>query len=46
LTKNIVYIEDLSYGWKLFGKTGSGYLLNSARTKKLALKHGWFVWMD
>ncbi len=31
LTKKIMYIQKLSGGWKLYGKTGSGAL------------HGWFV---
>ncbi len=47
MTKNIVYIEDLPSGWKLYGKTGSGFLLNKDRTKKLEIKHGWFAgWIE
>lgn len=47
MTRNIVYVEDLSYGWKLYGKTGSGLLLNADRTKKLEIKHGWFIgWIE
>lgn len=47
MTRNIVYIEDLPNGWKLYGKTGSGYLLNADRTKKLDIKHGWFTgWIE
>jgi len=47
ITRNIIYIEDLPGGWKLYGKTGSGFLLNKDRTKKLDLKHGWFVgWIE
>jgi len=35
MTKNIIYIQDLSGGWKLYGKTGS------------ASQHGWFVgWIE
>ena len=36
-------MEELPHGWKLYGKTGSGSLLNSDRTTKLDIKHGWFV---
>lgn len=47
MTRHIVYMEDLAYGWKLYGKTGSGFLLNEDRTKKLELKHGWFIgWIE
>jgi beta-lactamase class D len=47
MTKNIVYVEDLSHGWKLYGKTGSGFLLNARKTKKLEIKHGWFIgWIE
>jgi beta-lactamase class D len=47
MTRNIVYVEDLSHGWKLYGKTGSGYLLNADRTQKLEIKHGWFIgWIE
>lgn len=47
MTRNIIYIEDLSKGWKLYGKTGSGFLLNKDRTKKLEIKHGWFIgWVE
>jgi beta-lactamase class D len=43
MTRNILYVEDLPQGWKLYGKTGSGYLLNEDRSKKLEIKHGWFI---
>jgi beta-lactamase class D len=43
MTRNILYIEDLPGGWKLYGKTGSGSLLNDDRTKKLDIQHGWFI---
>jgi beta-lactamase class D len=47
MTRNIIYVEDLPRGWKLYGKTGSGYLLNKDRTKKLEIKHGWFIgWIE
>jgi beta-lactamase class D len=43
MTKRILFIEDLPNGWKLYGKTGMGYQLNSDRTKKVDLQLGWFV---
>jgi beta-lactamase class D len=47
MTKNILFIEDLSHGWKLYGKTGSGVLLNQDRTEKTEIQHGWFIgWIE
>jgi beta-lactamase class D len=47
MTRKIAYLEDLPHGWKLYGKTGSGFLLNTDRTKKLEVKHGWFIgWVE
>lgn len=47
MTKNIVYIEDLKNDWKLYGKTGSGFLLNTDRTKRLEIQQGWFIgWIE
>lgn len=47
MTRNIIYVEDLPDGWKLYGKTGGGFLLNADRTKKLEVKHGWFIgWIE
>lgn len=47
MTKNIMYIEDLPGDWKLYGKTGTGFLLNKDKTKKLDIDHGWFVgWIE
>ena len=43
MTRNIVYVEDLPHGWKLYGKTGSGYVLNEDRTQNREIKHGWFI---
>lgn len=46
MTKNIMYVEDLKLGWKLYGKTGSGYLLNINKEKS-EIKHGWFIgWLE
>ncbi|OJU73485.1 MAG: class D beta-lactamase [Alphaproteobacteria bacterium 40-19] len=47
MTRRICYVQDLPNGWKLYGKTGSGYLLNPDRTERLDLKHGWFIgWIE
>ncbi len=48
MTKNILFVETLPGGWKLYGKTGSGYKLNAAKTQKLEdQKIGWFVgWIN
>ena len=47
MARNILYVEDLPGGWKLYGKTGSRFLLSSDRTKKLEIKHGWFIgWIE
>jgi beta-lactamase class D len=47
MTKNILYVEELPHGWTLYGKTGSGFLLNKDRTKKLEIMHGWFIgWIE
>lgn len=47
MTRNILYVEDLPSGWKLYGKTGSGFLLSPDRTKKLEIQHGWFIgWIE
>lgn len=45
MTKDILYIQELAGGWKLYGKTGNGRLLATNNTKKL--QHGWFVgWIE
>ena len=47
MTRNIMYVEDLTQGWKLYGKTGGGVLLSLDRIKKLEIKHGWFIgWIE
>jgi beta-lactamase class D len=47
MTRNIMYVEDLPCGWKLYGKTGSGSLLTKDRTQKTDIKHGWFIgWIE
>ncbi|MDF3054180.1 MAG: bla [Gammaproteobacteria bacterium] len=47
MTKKNMFVQELWGGWKLYGKTGSGQQLNSGRSKKLDLKHGWFIgWIE
>lgn len=47
MTKDILFLEELGNGWKLYAKTGSGSLLNEDRTEKIELQIGWFVgWMQ
>jgi beta-lactamase class D len=43
MTRNLLFIEELADGWKLYGKTGSGSLLNEDRTQKLDRQIGWFI---
>ncbi len=43
MTKNILFVEELKNGWKFFGKTGMGSLLNADGTKNPDLYHGWFI---
>lgn len=46
MTKKIMYIQELQGGWKLYGKTGMGRLLDASR-QKTELQHGWFVgWIE
>lgn len=47
MTKNILFLEELKNGWKLYGKTGMGSLLNADGTKNPDLYHGWFMgWIE
>lgn len=47
MTKNIMYIQELSGGWMLYGKTGNGRQLTPDKKQKLPLQHGWFVgWIE
>lgn len=46
MTKKILYVQELAGGWHLYGKTGSGCLLGSDRSKT-EIKHGWFIgWIE
>lgn len=42
-TKEILFLEDLGNGWKFYGKTGTGDLLNKDGTNSKELERGWFV---
>jgi beta-lactamase class D len=47
MTKEILYIQELAGGWKLYGKTGNGRLLTEDKSRKLVLQQGWFVgWIE
>ncbi len=41
-TKKIMFIQEISGGWKLYGKTGNGRQLDK-NGKTTELQHGWFV---
>jgi beta-lactamase class D len=43
MTKAILFKEDLTNGWKLYGKTGSGYQQSEDGTLNYDLQIGWFV---
>lgn len=47
MTKDILYIQELAGGWKLYGKTGTGRQLTRDKSHQLPLQHGWFVgWIE
>ena len=41
-SKKIMFIQEMSGGWKLYGKTGNG-VLRDKHGNKIDLQHGWFV---
>jgi beta-lactamase class D len=41
-TKEIMFIQELAGGWKLYGKRGSGKQRDS-KGNKTEIQHGWFV---
>ena len=43
MTKNIMFLQELLGGWKLYGKTGNGMQSNLDKTKKSDFQQGWFV---
>jgi beta-lactamase class D len=42
MTKNIMFIQEMAGGWKLYGKTGNGLQFDKDGNKT-DLQHGWFV---
>jgi beta-lactamase class D len=42
MTKNIMFIQEMPAGWKLYAKTGNGRQLD-LKGNKTNLQHGWFV---
>lgn len=42
VTHDIMYIQELPGGWKLYGKTGTGKVQDS-KGAKTEMQHGWFV---
>ncbi|MDB6081745.1 MAG: bla [Chlamydiia bacterium] len=44
MTKALLFMEELPEGWKLFGKTGMGLVIDQDGK---TLEHGWFVgWIE
>lgn len=41
-TKNIMYVQELPGGWKLYGKTGNGVTLDK-KGNKTDMQQGWFI---
>lgn len=47
MTKNILFVGELSNGWKIYGKTGTGNLVNVDGISHKDLQFGWFVgWLS
>jgi beta-lactamase class D len=47
MTKTILFVDELKNGWTLYGKTGTGSLINQDGSKNPDLNHGWFVgWIE
>lgn len=45
-TKQVMFVQEFVGGWKLYGKTGSGLILEK-NGKKTDLQQGWFVgWIE
>lgn len=46
-TRKILFVEKMPNSWELFGKTGSGYLLNEDGTRNLERGTGWYIgWLQ
>lgn len=47
MTKQLLFIENIADGWKLYGKTGSGHIVNEADPSNESKPIGWFVgWLE
>lgn len=47
LTRDIAYLEELSPGWKLYGKTGAGNKIGPDGVPDENGKYGWFIgWLE
>ena len=47
MTKNILFVENLANGLKLYGKTGAGYIINKDGFPNKDSQIGWFVgWIE
>ncbi len=47
MTKQLLFIENIADGWKLYGKTGSGHIVNEADPSDESKPIGWFVgWLE
>lgn len=46
MTKFLLFLEDLPQGWRLYGKTGTGHVLDEKKNNTDRM-HGWFVgWIE
>ncbi len=47
MTKQILFIENIADGWALYGKTGTGHVVNEADPSDETKPIGWFVgWLE
>ena len=47
MTKQLLYLQEIGDGWKLYGKTGSGHQLNADGSRDLERPVGWFIgWIN
>lgn len=47
MTKQLLYLQEIGDGWKLYGKTGSGHQLNADGSRNMESPLGWFIgWIN
>lgn len=47
MTKQLLFMENIADGWKLYGKTGSGHIVNETDPSDESKPIGWFVgWLE